>query len=283
MPTSIIDINAQNINETLQASQNIPLVLVFFAPSMPESQAFTDELIKIAQQSQGQFLLGKVNCEVEQQLAAQFQLQTLPTTYLFKEGKAVGAIPGVVDDATLQQHLALILPSEEDIAFNQALEALANGKPDEALPFLKSAWELSNKKNSEIALLYAETYLAMKRIEPAQEILNQVPLQDQNSEWQSLQAKIDLLLKAADSPEIQQLQEEYKNKETPQIALKLAVALHQAGRSEEALKLLLPILQQDLNAEGGEVKKEFLDILAALGNSDPLTTKYRRQLYSLLY
>ena len=283
MSTPIIDINEQNINKALQASQKLPLVMVFYAPSMPESLAFTNKLTTIATELKGQFLLGKVNCEIEQNLAAQFQLQNLPTTYLFKEGKAIDAIHGAVDDASLQQHLALILPSEEALKFNQALEMLAEGKTEEALPLLKAAWELSQYKNSEIALLYAETYLTMKRIEPAQEILNKVPLQDRDSEWQSLQAKIDLLLKAANSPEIQQLQAEYQQNHSHQAALKLAIALHQAGRSEEALKLLLPILQQDLAAEGGEVKKEFLDILAALGNSDPLTNQYRRALYSLLY
>lgn len=283
MSTAIIDINEQNINKALQASQNTPLVMVFYAPSMPESLDFANKLTTIATELTGQFLLGKVNCEIEQNLAAQFQLQNLPTTYLFKDGKAVDAIHGYVDDATLQQHLALILPSEVEIKFNQALEMLAEGKTEEALPLLKAAWELSQYKNSEIALLYAETYLTIKRIEPAQEILNKVPLQDRDSEWQSLQAKIDLLLKAADSPEIQQLQQAYQANKCHQTALKLAVALHQAGRSEEALKLLLPILQEDLAAEGGEVKKEFLDILAALGNSDPLTNQYRRALYSLLY
>ena len=63
----------------------------------------------------------------------------------------------------------------------------------------------------------------------------------------------------------------------------MAVQLHQANRNEEALNLLLSILQKDLNAEEGEVKRQYLAILSALGNSDPLTNKYRRLVYSLLY
>ena len=70
---------------------------------------------------------------------------------------------------------------------------------------------------------------------------------------------------------------------TPEIALKLAVQLHQANRNEEALDLLFSILKQDLSAENGEVKQQFLSILSAIGNADPITNKYRRLLYSLLY
>ena len=69
----------------------------------------------------------------------------------------------------------------------------------------------------------------------------------------------------------------------PEIALKLAVQLHQANRNEEALDLLFSILKQDISAENGEVKQQFLSILSAIGNADPITNKYRRLLYSLLY
>lgn len=65
--------------------------------------------------------------------------------------------------------------------------------------------------------------------------------------------------------------------------MKLAVQLHQANRNEEALDLLFSILKQDLSAENGEVKQQFLAILSAIGNADPITNKYRRLLYALLY
>ena len=123
----------------------------------------------------------------------------------------------------------------------------------------------------------------MKKTEPAEEILQQIPLQDRDSRWQGLQAQIELLIKAADTPEIQQLQADYARQPRADIALKLALQLHQTNRNEEALSLLFDILRQDLTAENGEVKQQFLSILAAMGNSDPLTNQYRRRLYTLLY
>lgn len=278
-----VELNEQNLTETLQRSVETPLVINFYAPSHKESADFTKVLQRVAEQYKGQFILGLVNCETEQMIAAQFRIQALPTTYLFKEAQALDAFPGTLDEASLLQRLSAILPKEEDLKFQKALDFLQVEDYDSALPLLKEAWELSDKKNSDVALLYAETYIAMKKTEPAADILAQIPIQDRDSRWHGLQAQIELLIKAADTPEIQQLQADYAKNPTPEIALKLAVQLHQANRNEEALDLLFSILKQDLSAENGEVKQQFLSILSAIGNADPITNKYRRLLYSLLY
>ena len=279
----LVELNEQNLTETLQRSVETPLVINFYAPSHKESADFEKVLQRVAEQHQGQFILGLVNCETEQMIAAQFRIQALPTTYLFKEAQALDAFPGTLDEASLLQRLSAILPKEEDLKFQKALDFLQVEDYDSALPLLKEAWELSDKKNSDVALLSAETYIAMKKTEPAADILAQIPIQDRDSRWHGLQAQIELLIKAADTPEIQQLQADYAKNPTPEIALKLAVQLHQANRNEEALDLLFSILKQDLSAENGEVKQQFLSILSAIGNADPITNKYRRLLYSLLY
>lgn len=279
----IVDINEQNLTEVLQQSLEKPLIINFYAPTHKESADFLALLEQVAEQYQGQFVLGKVNCEKKQMIAAQFRIQALPTTYLFKEAQALDAFPGALDKASLIQRLSIILPKEEDLKFQQALDFLQVENYEAALPLLKDAWELSDKKNSDVALLYAETYIAMKKTEPAQEILKQIPLQDRDSRWHGLQAQIELQIQAADTPEIQQLQADYAKNPTAEIAIKLAVQLHQAGRNEEALTLLFGILKTDLGTQNGEVKQQFLSILSAMGNADPLTNKFRRLLYSLLY
>ncbi|OZN48295.1 co-chaperone YbbN [Gallibacterium anatis] len=279
----IIEVNGQNLAEVLDMGKTQPLAFLFYAASDRTSLDFVATMELLAAKYAEQFVLAKVNCETEQMIAAQFRIQALPTTYLFKDGAPVDGFQGVLPEAELEQRLQVILPKEDEIKFNQALDYLAVENYEQALPLLKQAWELSDKKNSDVALLYAETYIAMKKVEPAQEILNQIPIQDRDSRWQGLQSQIELLIQAADTPEIQQLQQDYQKNPTAEIAIKLAVQLHQANRNEEALNLLLSILQKDLNAEEGEVKRQYLAILSALGNSDPLTNKYRRLVYSLLY
>lgn len=121
---------------------------------------------------------------------------------------------------------------------------MQEGKYDEALPLLKDAWQLSNQ-NSQIGLLLAETQIALHRPEDAEAVLKTVPMQDQDTRYQGLVAQIDLLKQAADTPEIQQLQQQVAdNPQDAALASQLALQLHQVGRNEEALELLFSHLQR---------------------------------------
>lgn len=278
-----LNVTETNFAEVLKMTAEIPVVFQFFSQRDPASVELDNLLHRIFQEYPNQFLLATINCDEQPMIAAQFRIQVLPTLYFFVEGQPVDVITGAISEPELRLRLNNILPKEQDLKFQQALDLLQNQQYDEALPLLKSAWELTDKKNSDFALLYAETYLAMKKVEPAKAILEQIPLQDRDSRWQGLQAQIELLIQAMDSPEIQQLQADYAQHKTPDIAIKLANQLHQSQRNEEALNLLFSWLKNDLNAYNGEIRSQFLAILAAMGNTEPLTGIFRRQLYSLMY
>ena len=176
-----------------------------------------------------------------------------------------------------------MLPREEELKAQQAMALMQEGKPLEALPLLKDAWQLSNQ-SSEIGFLLADVLITLNRSDEAEAVLKVVPLQDQDTRYQSLMAQIDLLKQAADTPEIQQLQSELEADPTNAgLAAKLSLQLHQVGRNEEALELLFSFLKSDLNAADGQARKMLQEILAALGTGDALAARYRRQLYSLLY
>ena len=278
----IINVNESNFSEVWAVASQMPVVFNFVSPREVASIETDSLLRRLADEHPKQFLLAMVNCDEQRELALQFRIQTIPTMYLFADGQPVDMIQGAVSEQELRIRLANILPKEQDLKFNQALELLQDERYAEALPLLKSAWELSDKKNSDFALLYAETYIVMKKVEEAKEILKAIPLQDRDSRWQGLQSQIELLEQAAESPELQQLQADYTSNKTPEVAIKLANQLHQAGKNEEALTLLFDWLKADLSVANGELKTQFLAILSALGN-DPIVPKFRRQLYSLLY
>ncbi|QLD33488.1 co-chaperone YbbN [Mannheimia varigena] len=278
----LVNVNEQNFSEVWSAAGKMPTVFHFISPREVASLEMDALLRRIADENPQQFLLATINCDEQQTLAAQFRIQQIPTLYLFSNGQPIDAIQGVLSEQELRIRIANILPKEEELKFNQALELLQDQRYDEALPLLKAAWEMTEKKNSDFALLYAETYIAMKNVEPAREILKAIPIQDRDSRWHGLQAQIELLEQASESPELQQLQADYAQSKTPEIAIKLANQLHQAYKNEEALTLLFDWLKSDLNVSNGELKNQFLAILSALG-TDPIVPKFRRQLYSLLY
>ncbi|VYT82151.1 co-chaperone YbbN [Metakosakonia massiliensis] len=280
---NIVNITEANLHQTLDQSVTTPVLFYFWSERSQHCLQLTPILESLAAQYNGQFILAKVDCDAEQMLASQFGLRAIPTVYLFQNGQPVDGFQGPQPEEAIRALLDKVLPREEELKAQQALALIEEGKHAEALPLLKEAWQLSNQ-SSEIGLLLAETQIALNRSDEAEAVLKTVPLQDQDTRYQGLVAQIELLKQAADTPEIQQLQQQVEaSPEDAQLATQLALQLHQVGRNEEALELLFGHLRKDLGAADGQARKMLQEILAALGTGDALAAKYRRQLYSLLY
>lgn len=280
---SIIDINESNLQQTLEQSMTVPVLFYFWSERSQHCQQLTPVLDKLAQEYAGQFVLAKLDCDNEPMVASQFGLRAIPTVYLFQNGQPVDGFQGPQPEEAVRALLEKVLPREEELKAQQAIELMQQGKTLDALPLLKEAWQLSNQ-SSEIGFLLAEVLIALNRSDEAESVLSVVPLQDQDTRYQGLVAQIDLLKQAADTPEIQQLQQQLESDpQNAELASKLALQLHQVGRNEEALALLYGFLKTDLNAADGQARKMLQEILAALGTGDALAAKYRRLLYSLLY
>lgn len=280
---NVINITEANLHQTLEQSTTAPVLFYFWSARSQHCEQLTPVLEGLAAQYNGQFTLAKVDCDAEQRLASQFGLRSIPTVYLFQNGQPVDGFEGPQPESAIRALLDKVLPREEELKAQQALELMQEEKYLEALPLLKEAWQLSNQ-DSQIGLLLAETLIELQRSDEAEAVLKTVPMQDQDTRFQGLVAQIELLKQAADTPEIQQLQQQVEqNPDDASLAAQLALQLHQVGRNDEALALLFSHLQKDLDAGDGQVRKMLQEILAALGTGDALAAKYRRQLYSLLY
>lgn len=280
---NIVNITEANLHQTLEQSVTTPVLFYFWSDRSQHCLDLTPVLENLAAQYNGQFILAKVDCDAEQMVASQFGLRSIPTVYLFQNGQPVDGFQGPQPEEAIRALLDKVLPREEELKAQQALALIQEGNHADALPLLKDAWQLSGQ-DSQIGLLLAETQIALNRSEEAEAVLKTIPLQDQDTRYQGLVAQIELLKQAADTPEIQQLQQEVAdNPDDAALASKLALQLHQVGRNEEALELLFSHLRKDLSAADGQARKMLQEILAALGTGDALASKYRRQLYSLLY
>lgn len=280
---NIVNVTEANLHQTLEQSASIPVLFYFWSERSQHCLELTPVLESLAAQYNGQFILAKVDCDAEQMVASQFGLRAIPTVYLFQNGQPVDGFQGPQPEEAIRALLEKVLPREEELKAQQALALIQEGNHAEALPLLKDAWQLSGQ-DSQIGLLLAETQIVLNRSEDAEAVLKTIPLQDQDTRYQGLLAQIELLKQAADTPEIQLLQQQVEqNPDDAELASKLALQLHQVGRNEEALELLFSHLRKDLGAADGQARKMLQEILAALGTWDALASKYRRLLYSLLY
>ena len=281
---NIIDITPENFQQALIEESMKRLVVVdFWADWCAPCKALMPILEKLANEYNGQFLLAKVNCDEQQAIAAQFGVRSLPTVALLKDGQPVDGFMGAQPESEIRQMLEKHLPKEYEIAYQQAQEKITSGELEEACTLLNAA-HLAEPKRSDIALTFADVLIELGNLEAAEAVIGNIPLQDQDAQYNQVKAKLELASEAADSPEVKDLEDKLQqNPEDAQTMIELAVQYNQANRPEEALELLLGCLRKDLNAADGEAKKAMTDILSALDNANALKAKYQRKLYTLLY
>lgn len=280
---SIIEINQTNLREIIESSFTQPVLVYFWAPTDQQSSQPLESIKQLANQYQGAFTLALLNCQQEQAVAMQFGVQTLPTFALFNQGQAVDGLAGPQSLEAITALLERNLPSQDERNFAQAKSLIEQNQHQQALSLLTG---LSDPLASQgdVYLALADCYIATNQFDLAEPLLAKVTLQYQDSYYTSLQAKLALHQQAANSPEIAALEESYSNDPSNEkLALDLASQYHAVNRDEEALEILLTFLKADLRALDGEMRKVFMDILNALGQGNPIASRYRRSFYSLLY
>ncbi|MER2493804.1 tetratricopeptide repeat protein [Catenovulum sediminis] len=284
--TNVVEINAENFQQViLQGSQEKVVVIDFYTQQSEQSTQLSQKLSNLVAGAQDSVTLARVNCDDPQmqQLAMQFGVQSLPTCIVFQDGKGINGFAGDQSDAELQNFFEPYLPKPEDALIKQVSALIADDNFADALIPAREAYEIAPQRD-ETQKLLIDVLLNLGQNTEAEALLDKIPMVNQDDYYQSLQAKLELNKQAAETPEIQALRAELdKQPGDPSISLKLAVQLHQAQQNEEALELLLAVLIKDLNALDGEVKKVMMDILATAAKGDPIATKARRKLYSLLY
>lgn len=279
----IVELNEQNFRQVLEGSVQTPVLIHFWAPMSQESAQIIPDLQTLAQQYNGAFTLALLNCEQEQLIASQFGVQALPTIALFINGQPVDGLGGPQELAAIQAMLTKHLPSQEEMSLKQALEFVQQQQFAQALPILQQL-PVEMQQKGDVKLAMVECYLETQDFAQAKSLLEDIPLEYKDNYYKSLVAKLELHEQSANSPEIQSLETALANNPTDsKVAAELALSYHRVSRDEEALELLWSFLRKDLNAQDGELKKHFMDILAALGQGNAISAKYRRQLYSLLY
>lgn len=281
MQQPIVDVSINNAREALDASMQKLVLFQFWSARSEGCMQLSPVLEKIVRQYPNQLLLARVDCDQEPDLAMQFGVQSLPTVMMIKQGRPVDGFAGVETEQAILAKLAAYLPKPEDELLAQAEAKLAVQDFAGAYPLLKQALTLAPSR-SDIKLWLADTAVSLGQLAQAEALLGEIKLADQDALYKSVQAKLQLAKDAADTPEIQALEAALaQDSANNTLKEQLAIQYQAVQRSEEALALLLSVLQQDLNF--GSSKKLYLDILAALPKGDSVANHYRRKLYSLLY
>lgn len=282
MSNNIVDLTVENFQQVIvEVSREKVVLLEFWAHGYEPCQEIQPVLARIAGDYPDSLLLARVDCERQQEVAAQFGIRNLPTVMVVKDAQPVDGFAGIQPEIEIRAMLGKYLPNPEDEYLAKAAELIAGGDYNGAFPLAKQAFDI-NPDNIDSKYLYIDCLIETGAVAVAKGLLADIKLVDQDQRYHTLQSKVELAEQAADTPEIRALQEQAEaNPDDLQVKVDLAIAMYQVQRYEEALALLHGVLLKDFGF--GEAKKLILDIINALPDGDSLKSLYRRKVYSLMY
>ncbi len=109
---SLVNLTAENFNETVE---NNPIVIIdFWAPWCAPCRSFAPIYEKTSEQYPD-IVFGKVNTEDEQELGGYFQVRSIPTTMVLKEGIAVFSQAGVMPEEALKDIIGQVEALDMDM------------------------------------------------------------------------------------------------------------------------------------------------------------------------
>lgn len=282
MNSNIVAITLENFQQVVLEESKTKLILVdFWAEQVPESVELKNKLADKLTLAAETMILATVDCQTQQQIAQQFGVQGLPTAVLVKDGQPLDGLTGPQTDESIAEFLAKYLPKPEDELLLQAKQLLSENSVAEAFTVITQAYQLDNER-ADIKFILIDVYIQTGKTSAAEELLATIKMVDQDSHYQALVAKLELASQAANSPEIQALEQQLINEpDNIELQHQLAAQYNQVNRAEDALTLLFRLVQKD-NSDAIS-KQLLLDILKVLPEGDPLALKFRRKLYTLMY
>ena len=101
---STLSINKNNFNQEVLSSE-IPVLVDFWAAWCGPCRMLSPVVDEIAKERQGSVKVVKVNVDEEPELARQFNIMSIPTLALIKNGKVVSTAVGVQPKNAIEEML----------------------------------------------------------------------------------------------------------------------------------------------------------------------------------
>ncbi len=115
---AVVELSKDNFDQTI--SQHPFAIVDFWAPWCGPCQSFAPVFEKVSEQHPG-ILFAKVNTEQEQELAAQFQIRSIPTLMIIRDNIIIYSQPGALPESALED----LITQAENLDMDEVRQQLA--------------------------------------------------------------------------------------------------------------------------------------------------------------
>jgi thioredoxin len=110
-PSVPIELHSSADFDRLVAASSLPVVVDYWAPWCGPCRMVGPILDQLAAESEGRYRIAKLNVDDNQQTAARFQIASIPTMLIFKDGQLIDRLIGAQPKEVITQHLQMALRS----------------------------------------------------------------------------------------------------------------------------------------------------------------------------
>ena len=269
--------------DVLQKSLQVPVLVDLWADWCAPCKALGPILEKLAADYHGAFLLAKVDTEKEPQIAAAFQVRSIPSVFLIKDGQVLDTFQGALPEAQVREflgHHGIVpgTPVDETVVE----EVAAPLDPHAEVIRLRTAIEAEPDK-AELKLDLALALLQTGNAQEAETLLDALPANLSTDDRAiKAHARLGFALLLKDAPTQQALEAAIAANADDLRARHLLGAHHIVGGDAQAgLEQFLEMLRRDRSFDGGLPRRVLIDAFRVIDDED-LVGRYRRKMSSLL-
>ncbi len=268
----------------LENSFKQPVLVDFWADWCEPCKTVMPMLAKLADEYNGKFHLAKVDTEAEQQLAAHFQIKSLPTMKLFVNGQPVDERMGALPEGEVRAFIDQYITSETDVLMAAAREASSEGRAQDALDIMNQALA-KDPDNADLKIDIAQLLVSQGDDVGASALLDSLDEEGKKKEAAiKLRAEIEMAERLKNLPPIADIEQQLSdNPDNLKALVDKSNHLVARGEYDEAMQCLLRVMMLDRKFEDDAGRNGLLALFDMLGGEHPSVQKYRRKMFTLLH
>ena len=280
----VFDASLPEFEQTvLLKSKEVPVLVDFWATWCGPCKTLGPVLEKLAAEFNGGFLLAKVDVDKEQQLAGYFQIKSVPTVMLVKDGQIVDGFPGALPEGQLREFLKHHGVEPAAVVEEAAPEVDAPLDPHEEVVRLRAA-VLAEPDKDELRLDLALALLKTGAVAEAETLLDALPANlAQDDRALRGRARLGFAALLKDAPPAAVLETAIAA-DPADLRARHLLGAHRivAGESQAGLEQFLEMLRRDRGFQDGLPRKALIDAFRVVEDED-LVGRYRRKMASLIF